>query len=58
MFQKCQVDDGLLELFQWRAFPATYVQGLINSELFVEKGFILHLKDTNLDSTNIVSVVL
>ena len=57
MLQKCQV-NGVLEFFPIKSISCNLCTRLENPELFVENGFILHLKDTNLNSTNIVSVVL
>ena len=54
MFQKCQV-NGIVHVGVISCNLCTRPE---NPELFVENGFILHLKDTNFDSTNIVSVVL
>ena len=60
MFHKCQVNG----IFHVGVIPKKSIScnnlctRLEDPELFVENGFILHLKDTNLNSTNIVSVVL
>ena len=55
MFHKCHVN----RMFHVGVISIKSIScNLENPELFVKRIFILHLKDTNLNSTNIVSVVL